>query len=1735
MKGMQKINMTNSLLPVGDYPYNKDEYSFDEAWEKLEKSFQEKEFVVCYAVSESDDGKYINLEYHNIRGKIYRGYLTQNRRLRSEYFIRKSFCVGIFKLNRREKTFVATHIPVELEARKQLSLLKCGEKISGTISFIGGEGSYAFVDVKEGLIFFISAKNLFWRPVGCQKIDTYYSIGDRIVGAINFLEPKDKPQHFTIGTLTCLNFEENWELETKDISVGKIIQGIPMSEILSQNMYFISYSQHVYIEFYSEKKLSNKEEVKILVKEIDTEKHLLKANLVLNDEKQQTSNNTGEDDKGIDYLGNDKKKKEKTGSLFDLEIKATVSPFSMRLEEEKEFESIPNESKTFYAIQKSIKSGHLNKQHFAILSAINLFVFCTSKQIMAWLYCNGEIPEGFSQNKLNTRLDTMSRLGLVDRIRFKSGEGEGIYRIYFLNKNGERLLTGYLGTKHTSYQEALLVTPVYEIKRYLATNQIILAFKEKFDFLSSFFIHKLLMADNDTPLRPSAVMVFSNSIFLVETRRRYSGWKEDLVGKMKRYSLLFENHQKGLLPASSQFLLKKQIYFLIVCENMENALEIRDLFWGHTIYPFLFFTYDLLIFQKDINYSVFRFEGVEREPTYYNITELLCYNLFHTEQNQQNNEEGKTDEELADFRKCFKRGYFLGLEYLQKHDNHLLKRMVAEELHELYCSDEEGNYCAVYPEEQQYYIYLLYLINNNFVQNLTAEFHEKYVQVSSETAKESNKVEYFSEPEYSTPAELELAVERVLQKIYKWCMENMNSFQHIDAPFQITKHPLRQTGGMQYGYDVGMNFKYHGETYHIGFECKNYDNLRKKMKAGREARLTVDGYAYNLLEFFMYAEEDVHNIWILICPFGNLQNDFHEKLFEKWNKISSFMKIRSICSSQTDITCEEFLSLDEEAYCSIYQHESPKMTIEEEKQLLERVFYTIIDHEEWKESFENKLSKFPFDFSIDINEQMVLKTLQGDDVSDQIFEKLKKNQNVFLIGEYGSGKTFMTYFIVRTILAHQEVYPFFPLWFKLSARSGELTYENIETEAKAFVEDGLKQYANFPIDLIMKGRLRVLIILDGLDEIISGLGESELKLLLLEHICRKLNNTYGYHPLFVITSREIDFKSCMSSQQRIPFFDKFCQVIIGDCRREDAIQKLQDVEKQSGWNQEELGLSITQNTKLMSIAQKPLYFGFVREFILDHVFLGDYVDELDVLKAIVNKSVRHYIKNNCDLKEEAVIKQLYDWAREISIQMTAGGSSEILIYKWNLLSAEKNNVIRLRQVNEDVYGLQFYHNAIREFLVAEELYQDIRNCVMEKPWLLARIEERLQRLELTPEMLDFFSKLVKKNVQTKNYITVQIIKMLQSANHPSKQRLGTNLFSILYHLQNELTNLDLNGIYINNLYFWNCSLKNINLQNAHMTNLRLFNVNMEYIDFRGADLTGLIIGQDDKILDAQHRQWRNGFRIFVLYENQQLAEFRFSEYGSWDSYEIIYHANIEKYEYCGFCPLEDNILFYSEKEIFFESDLEKCYPISGDRRLLQVTPSYFLVEQNQRMELILHSFKYQETNIVPLRPNQKNMLCVLDPKGYLFVDEERLFLQQSDECYFITYINSEFECFTAIRIQGSSQVKVYIKYGNDIQVIQYSFEQNENQSSGFKMPQYVAFEQMKVVKEDVLYGIFGQTVYLFDLSAVDMRLYDLHINVKCKNLILENPDTTNRVHRKNEYELLKKANNYSEGNEVGKK
>lgn len=97
-------------------------------------------------------------------------------------------------------------------------------------------------------------------------------------------------------------------------------------------------------------------------------------------------------------------------------------------------------------------------------------------------------------------------------------------------------------------------------------------------------------------------------------------------------------------------------------------------------------------------------------------------------------------------------------------------------------------------------------------------------------------------------------------------------------------------------------------------------------------------------------------------------------------------------------------------------------------------------------------------------------TPDKENVMEQIFHALGQGKNIFLIGEYGSGKTVMSMEIIRTILEHQEVYSYSPLWFKFCDRTMNLTDANIDNMAEEFLKNGLKQYESFPNDLTMRAQ-----------------------------------------------------------------------------------------------------------------------------------------------------------------------------------------------------------------------------------------------------------------------------------------------------------------------------------------------------------------------------------------------------------------------------------------------------------------------------------------------------------------------------------------------------------------------------------------------------------------------------------------------------------------------------------------
>lgn len=88
----------------------------------------------------------------------------------------------------------------------------------------------------------------------------------------------------------------------------------------------------------------------------------------------------------------------------------------------------------------------------------------------------------------------------------------------------------------------------------------------------------------------------------------------------------------------------------------------------------------------------------------------------------------------------------------------------------------------------------------------------------------------------------------------------------------------------------------------------------------------------------------------------------------------------------------------------------------------------------------------------------------------------------------------------------------------------------------------------------------------------------------LQKVCSKFKQKYGLSNVgFVVTSREIDFKFCMNSDDN--YFKNFVKIVIGECQREDVVQKLQIVCAQAS-----LESDIMINSEMISIARKR-YFG----------------------------------------------------------------------------------------------------------------------------------------------------------------------------------------------------------------------------------------------------------------------------------------------------------------------------------------------------------------------------------------------------------------------------------------------------------------------------------------------------------------------------------------------------------------
>lgn len=253
----------------------------------------------------------------------------------------------------------------------------------------------------------------------------------------------------------------------------------------------------------------------------------------------------------------------------DTEIKAKVSPFAMRDGEIKTFDGKDGYVSMNQIIQK-INVGHINELHFRILELVNEFEFITSRQLFQILqYEKAEID---SQDKLNNKLDQLIKTKILTRYYFDSDEGQGIYRIYCLEKMGKYLLNSR-GIE-CKWQPTDNTKTVPMIKKRLAGNQIIIAYMNKVKTFSSYVAKPAIKAKvagkvfKATGAKITLAKNGKSIDFVFEVIRREEEWEKKLSDKLKLYNDFYTN----FVPNDSDFANLPQL--ILACEDEKHMAEV---------------------------------------------------------------------------------------------------------------------------------------------------------------------------------------------------------------------------------------------------------------------------------------------------------------------------------------------------------------------------------------------------------------------------------------------------------------------------------------------------------------------------------------------------------------------------------------------------------------------------------------------------------------------------------------------------------------------------------------------------------------------------------------------------------------------------------------------------------------------------------------------------------------------------------------------------------------------------------------------------------------------------------------------------------------------------------------------------------------------------------------------------------------------------------------------------------
>ena len=321
------------MKPIAEYHYVEEQYNKEEAVILLKDALNENKSIICKVIEYDKNNGELNLTFYGYKGIIERGHISKFVKTDVTYFRNRALRVYVKKFDEDNDIFYASRLEIEEEAESYFSQIQKGDEVEGIVTKILKDKECAFIDLCEGICAYIDLRHVTCLPNTCCSIDEFLEEGQKIRAKVDGI-PYDSYYGSKNGSyyggksgiiLSLLQSEKSFEEMCTDYKLGDIYEGIIKEDNMYSHLFYIlTEKPQIYIKFKSLKQLKEGDTCRVILKRYNYEEKCLEATL----ENEILSVSKPNVETQIEY-----------GSMFQKEVKAVRSPFAIRMNESKRFET----------------------------------------------------------------------------------------------------------------------------------------------------------------------------------------------------------------------------------------------------------------------------------------------------------------------------------------------------------------------------------------------------------------------------------------------------------------------------------------------------------------------------------------------------------------------------------------------------------------------------------------------------------------------------------------------------------------------------------------------------------------------------------------------------------------------------------------------------------------------------------------------------------------------------------------------------------------------------------------------------------------------------------------------------------------------------------------------------------------------------------------------------------------------------------------------------------------------------------------------------------------------------------------------------------------------------------------------------------------------------------------------------------------------------------------------------